>query len=66
MELRVASPCSADWDRMQGNERVRYCPQCKLNVYNFAAMVPPRSSGWCGIARVACALASTPGQTERF
>jgi hypothetical protein len=38
MELRIASPCSADWDRMQGDERVRYCPQCKLNVYNFDAM----------------------------
>jgi hypothetical protein len=38
MELRIASPCSADWDRMQGDERVRYCPECKLNVYNFAAM----------------------------
>jgi hypothetical protein len=23
---------------MQGDERVRYCPECKLNVYNFDAM----------------------------
>lgn len=38
MELRIASPCSADWDRMKGDERVRYCPECKLNVYNFDAM----------------------------
>ena len=38
MELRIASPCSADWDRMQGDQRVRYCPECKLNVYNFGAM----------------------------
>jgi hypothetical protein len=38
MELRIASPCSADWDRMQGDDRVRYCPECKLNVYNFDAM----------------------------
>jgi hypothetical protein len=38
MQLRIASPCSADWDHMQGDERVRYCPECKLNVYNFAAM----------------------------
>ena len=38
VELRVSSPCSANWDRMQGDERVRYCPECKLNVYNFNAM----------------------------
>jgi hypothetical protein len=40
MELRIASPCSADGDRRQGDERVRYCPECKLNVYNFGAMAP--------------------------
>ena len=34
--IRIASPCSADWNRMEGDERVRYCPECKLNVYNFS------------------------------
>jgi len=37
-QLRVASPCTADWERMGGDDRVRYCDQCKLNVYNFSAM----------------------------
>jgi hypothetical protein len=37
-EVRIASPCSADWDRMLGNERVRYCAQCKLDVYNFSEL----------------------------
>jgi hypothetical protein len=36
--LHIASPCSADWDQMIGDERVRYCPECKLNVYNFSTM----------------------------
>jgi Carboxypeptidase regulatory-like domain len=36
--VRIASPCSADWSRMAGNERVRHCPDCKLNVYNFSTM----------------------------
>lgn len=36
--FRIASPCSADWSRMVGDERVRYCPECKLNVYNFSEM----------------------------
>ncbi len=36
--LTVASPCSADWDSMVGDERVRHCGECKLNVYNLSAM----------------------------
>ena len=36
--VRVAAPCSADWDSMLGDERVRFCGQCKLNVYNLSAM----------------------------
>lgn len=37
-QLRVASPCTADWEKMIGDDRVRYCDRCKLNVYNFAEM----------------------------
>ena len=36
--LRIASPCSADWDAMYGDERKRFCGQCKLNVYNLSGM----------------------------
>ena len=36
--LRVASPCPADWNAMQGDERVRFCGQCEKNVYNLSAM----------------------------
>ncbi len=36
--VKVASPCSADWDRMIGDERARFCGQCELNVYNLSAM----------------------------
>ena len=36
--VRVASPCPADWDRMIGDERARFCGQCELNVYNLSAM----------------------------
>ncbi len=36
--IRVAAPCNADWDSMVGNERVRLCEQCHLNVYNLSAM----------------------------
>ncbi len=36
--LKVASPCSQDWDAMLGTERKRYCGDCKLNVYNLSGM----------------------------
>lgn len=36
--VRVASPCSADWELMIGNDRRRFCGQCELNVYNLSDM----------------------------
>lgn len=36
--VSVASPCSQDWNTMIGNERKRYCGDCKLNVYNLSGM----------------------------
>jgi Carboxypeptidase regulatory-like domain len=36
--IRIASPCSANWEQMAGDDRVRHCTECRLNVYNFAAM----------------------------
>jgi hypothetical protein len=36
--IRIANPCSVPWDAMAGDERVRYCDRCRLNVYNLATM----------------------------
>ena len=36
--LRIASPCSADWNAMGGDDRKRFCGDCKLNVYNLSGM----------------------------
>ena len=36
--IKIASPCSANWDEMFGNERKRFCGDCKLNVYNLSGM----------------------------
>jgi Carboxypeptidase regulatory-like domain len=35
--MRIASPCSADWEQMPGDDRVRHCHACNLNVYNLSA-----------------------------
>jgi hypothetical protein len=36
--IRIASPCSVGWERMVGDDRVRFCHQCNLNVYNISRM----------------------------
>ena len=36
--IKVASPCSANWDEMLGDDRKRYCGECKLNVFNLSGM----------------------------
>ena len=36
--VRIASPCSADWEQMYGDDRKRFCGDCKLNVYNLSGM----------------------------
>ncbi|MDT4967060.1 MAG: hypothetical protein QOJ64_1797 [Acidobacteriota bacterium] len=36
--VSVAAPCTAGWDNMIGDEQVRFCGQCNLNVYNLSGM----------------------------
>ncbi len=36
--VRIASPCHAAWEDMQGDERIRHCRACNRHVYNFSAL----------------------------
>jgi hypothetical protein len=36
--LRIANPCPAAWESMEGDERVRSCVLCSRKVYNLSAM----------------------------
>ncbi len=36
--IHIASPCPADWNEMYGDDRKRFCGECKLNVYNLSGM----------------------------
>ena len=38
LHLRIASPCKAPWENMDGDERVRFCRECNRNVYNLSVM----------------------------
>ena len=34
----VAKPCKANWDEMAGDDRVRHCGSCDLDVFDISAM----------------------------
>jgi len=36
--IRVAAPCSARWEAMAGDDRVRACGDCQKNVYNLSEL----------------------------
>jgi len=36
--IRVASPCTADWSAMTGDERARHCNECDKQVFNLSEM----------------------------
>ncbi len=36
--IRIAAPCTADWNSMTGDERIKFCGMCKKNVYNISEM----------------------------
>ncbi|HSS20746.1 MAG TPA: carboxypeptidase-like regulatory domain-containing protein [Pyrinomonadaceae bacterium] len=36
--IHVATPCPASWEQMTGDDRVRFCDECQLNVYNLSAL----------------------------
>jgi hypothetical protein len=37
-QIQVASPCSASWDAMKGDDRMRFCSECSKHVYRFDGM----------------------------
>ena len=44
--VRIAAPCPANWESMCGNEQVRFCGQCNLNVYNLSGMTRPEAEAF--------------------
>jgi hypothetical protein len=46
--IEVREPCTASWESMRGDERVRFCTHCQKHVHNLSAM--PRDEA----ERLAC------------
>jgi hypothetical protein len=38
-DIAISTPCTVSWAGMEGNERVRFCNECKLPVYNFSLLM---------------------------
>jgi hypothetical protein len=36
--IYIEKPCESAWEKMTGNDTVRFCQQCNLNVYNISDM----------------------------
>ncbi|WP_426107626.1 hypothetical protein [Massilia sp. TSP1-1-2] len=41
--IKIASPCTASWAAMRGDDRVRHCNDCNKSVFNLSAM--PEAEG---------------------
>jgi hypothetical protein len=37
-DVRIASPCQARWEDMEGDDRTRFCRHCSKYVYNLSKM----------------------------
>ncbi|HKE00933.1 MAG TPA: hypothetical protein VKE69_07985 [Planctomycetota bacterium] len=36
--IRIAKPCPARWEDLEGDERTRHCASCDLDVFNVAGL----------------------------
>jgi hypothetical protein len=52
--LEVSSPCWVPWKSMSGTNQVRYCDQCRKNVYNLSAMTSAEAEELFSAAETPC------------
>jgi len=41
--IDIPTPCSADWNKMKGNDVVRFCEHCNLSVHDLSAMTQTKA-----------------------
>lgn len=52
-DVRVATPCPANWDDMVGDDVTRFCGGCGKNVTNLSAMTRDDAEAFLGRAHAA-------------
>lgn len=44
--IRIATPCTARWEDMVGDDRKRHCGECRLAVHDLSAMPRHEAEAW--------------------
>lgn len=44
--VQIASPCSAGWENMKGDNVTRFCADCKLHVHNISEMTSDQAEAF--------------------
>ena len=63
-QIRIASPCHADWDEMTGDDHVRFCGHCEKNVYNLSALTSEQAFSLIRKRRDGCARVSSNARMD--
>ncbi len=37
-QAKIASPCTASWEQMKGDDHIRFCNGCQKNVYDLSSL----------------------------
>jgi hypothetical protein len=49
--FKIPSPCPMDWDRMHGDDRVRFCELCGKNVHDLTVLTPDEAASFLSVVR---------------
>jgi len=52
--LRILTPCQADWNEMTGDDREKFCAQCQKNVHDVSAMTRAEASALLAAGNPIC------------
>ena len=59
--IEVKSPCTQDWNRMYGNDQVRFCEHCVKHVHDLSAMTRRKAERFVARAGNSICIRYTPG-----
>jgi len=52
----IAKPCTANWETMRGDDRRRFCEQCRKHVHNVSAMSAPERAEFAAAPGERCVI----------
>jgi hypothetical protein len=65
--LRISEPCHADWSKMDGDEKKRFCGACSKHVHDLSAMTEPQATAVIATVEDPCVrYTANPDGTVRF